>query len=59
VPNEVDSKDSDWDLVVVVTQLPSPTDKGFLSVHKGNLDGLLLLKDEYLDRVQKYVQSEE
>lgn len=40
--------------MIVLTQLPTPNDKRFLSVHKGNLDGLLLEKAEYLDRIQKY-----
>ena len=48
-----DNKNSDWDLVVVVSHLPADTDKGFLSVHAANLDGLLLLKDEYLERIAK------
>lgn len=46
-------KESDWDLVVVLTQLPTPSEKNFLSVHKGNLDGLLILKQEFLDRITK------
>jgi len=42
---------SDWDLLIIVNKLPKASEKGFLSVHQANLDALIVLKKEYLDRI--------
>eukprot|EP01120_Amphizonella_sp_Union-15-10_P009139 TRINITY_DN3407_c0_g1_i1.p1 TRINITY_DN3407_c0_g1~~TRINITY_DN3407_c0_g1_i1.p1 ORF type:complete len:222 (-),score=42.44 TRINITY_DN3407_c0_g1_i1:120-785(-) len=42
---------SDWDLILVVNKAPSGALKGFLSVHQGQLDALIVSKEEFNLRV--------
>eukprot|EP01124_Arcella_intermedia_P016743 TRINITY_DN23352_c0_g1_i1.p1 TRINITY_DN23352_c0_g1~~TRINITY_DN23352_c0_g1_i1.p1 ORF type:complete len:216 (-),score=46.60 TRINITY_DN23352_c0_g1_i1:120-767(-) len=48
-----DNSNSDWDLLIVVDTLPRSSEKGFLSIHHGNLDALVITKQLYLQRIEE------